>query len=258
MLRTLRAGYDRKSLVALAVLLAVYGAVALIWRDFIDLSRGMDWFLAVTWTLMTAVLCWGISPRRDLIRVSVGLGGGLVIEAWGTATNLWSYYTHERPPVWIIPAWPVASLAIDRLSRAIGIVMPERAGGAAVPVLGLFVVLMTMFVAPTAHIPATMAALTFMVVLVAWSAQVRRGREDLCLFLAGAFLGIFLERWGTSRWCWRYYTHEEPPIEAVLAHGLAAVAFQRGAEVVERMLARLSALGPARTWLRVAPTRRSA
>jgi hypothetical protein len=27
------------------------------------------------------------------------------------------YYTNERPPLWIIPAWPIASLSIDRLYR---------------------------------------------------------------------------------------------------------------------------------------------
>ena len=31
--------------------------------------------------------------------------------------HLWIYYTRERPPLWIIPAWPIASLSIDRLTR---------------------------------------------------------------------------------------------------------------------------------------------
>jgi len=40
-------------------------------------------------------------------------------------------------------------------------------------------------------------------------------------------LGYFLERWGTTRECWTYYTHATPPLFAVLAHGMAAVAFWR-------------------------------
>jgi hypothetical protein len=44
--------------------------------------------------------------KRDLRTVAVGLMEGLVIESWGTQTGLWSYYTLERPPLWIIPAWP--------------------------------------------------------------------------------------------------------------------------------------------------------
>jgi hypothetical protein len=46
-------------------------------------------------------------------------------------------------------------------------------------------------------------------------------------FLAGTGLGYFLERWGTTRECWTYYTHQTPPLFAVFAHGLAAVAFWR-------------------------------
>ncbi|HQN44168.1 MAG TPA: hypothetical protein PLA25_08540, partial [Anaerolineaceae bacterium] len=46
-------------------------------------------------------------------------------------------------------------------------------------------------------------------------------------FAAGSGLGYFLELWGTTRYCWTYYTQQTPPLFAVLAHGLAAVAFWR-------------------------------
>jgi len=52
----------------------------------------------------------------------IGLVGGLAIEGWGTQTELWTYYTFERPPLWIIPAWPIASLSIDRLFRLLKLV----------------------------------------------------------------------------------------------------------------------------------------
>ena len=51
-------------------------------------------------------------------------------------------------------------------------------------------------------------------------------------FIAGAGLGYFLERWGTTRECWTYYTLQTPPLFAVLAHGLAAAAFWRAREVM--------------------------
>jgi hypothetical protein len=55
------------------------------------------------------------------------------------------------------------------------------------------------------------------------------------IFAAGAGLGYFLERWGTTRECWMYYTHQTPPLFAVLAHGLAAVAFWRVLRITERV-----------------------
>jgi hypothetical protein len=58
-------------------------------------------------------------------------------------------------------------------------------------------------------------------------------------------LGYFLELWGTTRYCWLYYTRQTPPLFAVLAHGMAAVAFWRTALVVvkwgKRALAALRA-----------------
>jgi hypothetical protein len=52
-------------------------------------------------------------------------------------------------------------------------------------------------------------------------------RAMLFTFIAGSGLGYFLELWGTTRYCWTYYTLQTPPFFAVLAHGMAAVAFWR-------------------------------
>jgi hypothetical protein len=52
-------------------------------------------------------------------------------------------------------------------------------------------------------------------------------RQTLLVFIAGSGLGYFLELWGTTRQCWTYYTLQTPPLFAVLAHGMAAVAFWR-------------------------------
>jgi hypothetical protein len=66
-------------------------------------------------------------------------------------------------------------------------------------------------------------------------------------FLAGAVLGIFLEYWGTTRECWTYYTLQKPPLFAVLAHGLASVAFWRVKGLVESIL--LKMIRPVRAYI---------
>ena len=64
-------------------------------------------------------------------------------------------------------------------------------------------------------------------------------RYALTIFIAGAALGIFLEYWGTTRECWTYYTLQKPPLFAILAHGLASVAFWRVTKLVEPILIRI-------------------
>jgi hypothetical protein len=229
--KRLAAGYDRRSLATLVVLVVGYVGIAAIWNRYIDLSQGMDWLLAGIWAFMTALLCWGIEPRRDLVRAAVGFGGGLYVETWGTVTSIWWYFTTERPPIWILPAWPVAAVAIDRLSRALDLVLPAgdlRAVWWAV--LPPFVAGMTWFVWPYSSEPLTLLSIAAMVGVLCTPG---RTRQDVTLMLAGAGLGVFLEYWGTSRHCWNYYTAEIPPPAAVLAHGFASVAFQRVAGWIE-------------------------
>ena len=237
-LHTLRRGYDWRSLVVLVMLLSGYTAVGLIWRRYIDLSRGNDWLLTGIWIFMTLLGCWGISPRRELLRAAIGLGGGLYIEAWGTVTNIWWYFTDERPPIWILPAWPIAAISVDRIARALDAVLPEADWrflwwGMLPP----FVVVMTLFISPYLHEPLTVLSVLAMLGVLAIPGDTR---EDVTLMLGGSLLGIFLEYWGTSRHCWNYYTGEIPPIAAVLAHGFASVSFQRVATVLGFFYARIS------------------
>ncbi len=229
----LRAGYDHRSRVALGILVALYAVVGLLWNEYINLSFGMDWLLGGIWLTMTALLCWRVEPWRDSVRAGVGFVGGLCIEAWGTYTLLWTYWTTERPPLWILPAWPIAALAIDRLARMIDPLVPQRGAHAAYWVLlPAFVAWMIGFVWPTLLHPATQVAIAGMVLVVVLPGN---RREDLLLFLAGSLLGIFLEYWGTSRHCWVYYTEQVPPPQAVVAHGFASVAFARGSALVDAL-----------------------
>ena len=213
-----------------------------------------DWLLVGIFLFMTLTIIARADMRRDSLIVFVGICGGLVIEAWGTQTNLWHYYTAERPPLWIIPAWSIASLSIDRITRlskwGAGFLSRLRTGN---PIsanlykwvywlifIGFFG-LMCYFVAPTFTKPYTILSLLLCVVLIATPTDYRYA---VFTFLAGTGLGYFLELWGTTRQCWTYYTFQTPPLFAVLAHGMAAIAFWRAGRWVglawEKLVGRLS------------------
>ena len=237
--------YDRRSLLALALLITTGSAVGYHWSDLLDANGSMDWLLGATWLLMAALLCLGVNARRDLLLLAVGLCGGTVIEWWGTNTLLWSYFTDERPPPWILPAWPIAALTIDRLARLLErpVLALERRRRRAFgersfrvfyfAVLPAFVVALFAFVWPSLQKPATQVVL----VIVAFvTLRCPNARRDAFLFVAGSALGVLLEYWGTSRQCWTYYTQEVPPPVTVFAHGFASVAFARVHAFAERLL----------------------
>jgi hypothetical protein len=209
-----------------------------------------DWLLVGIFLFMTLTIMARAGLRRDLLIVFVGMCGGLVIEAWGTQTNLWHYFTAERPPLWIIPAWPIASLSIDRITRllnwgagkgngksekAIPLVSTLIRWGYWIIFIGFFV-LMLIFVAPTFNKPYTILALLLCVVLITTPTDYRYA---VLTFLAGSGLGYFLELWGTTRQCWTYYTFQTPPFFAILAHGMAAVAFWRAGLMVRTIWGKL-------------------
>jgi hypothetical protein len=240
--------------------------------------RYMDWLLLGDFLVMSLLIMARANLKTDVWIVFVGLCGGLVIESWGTQTNLWFYYTAERPPLWIIPAWPIASLSIDRLVKLMGIFFKEQravsseqrivrekriesgeqraesrgegrgVGKAAAWVRrrayqivywGVFIgfyAYMLYFVAPTFDKSFTWLALLLCALLIATPTDYRL---MLLNFAAGSGLGYFLELWGTTRECWTYYTYQTPPFFAVLAHGMAAVAFWRALLVVKFVFERL-------------------
>src|SRR5579859_1176924 len=204
----------------------------------------IDWLLFGNFAAMSLLIMAGPDLRVDARIVAIGLVGGLVIESWGTQTNLWTYYTLERPPLWIIPAWPIASLSIDRLYRALLRVFHSSESAAATGgfvaaywvIFGVFYALMLAFVWPTLDKSLTIAALALCALLILTPTDYRGA---VLTFTAGAGLGYFLERWGTTRECWIYYTHQTPPLFAVLAHGMAAVAFWRVGLLVKQVQARI-------------------
>ena len=99
-----------------------------------------------------------------------------------------------------------------------------------------FLIFMLFFVSPTFDKSYTWLALTLCILLIITPTD---HRFALLTFIAGTGLGYFLELWGTTRQCWTYYTNETPPFFAVLAHGMAAVAFWRAGLLVKLVLGKL-------------------
>ena len=234
------AGFDVKSLTALVLLVTTGGVVGYRWSDLVDANGVMDWLLLGTWAWMALMIAWHVRPTWDLVLLTTGLCGGAIIEWWGTTTQLWRYFTDERPPLWILPAWPVAAISIDRMGLLYAELARrlEREPGrwserpfrmAYWVMLPSFVVGMTWFLWPAIDKPASVVVVAIMLAVTLTGKQ---PRGDVLLFVAGVSLGVFLEYWGTSRRCWTYYTHQVPPPIAVFAHGFAALAFNRVAQLV--------------------------
>jgi hypothetical protein len=269
-------GWTRSSSVLLGGFLLICGLIVYVWwplaqEAFALVNWGgpwwfyMDWLLLGIFTLMSLTIIAHADLRRDALIVLVGMLGGLVIESWGTQTNLWHYYTAERPPLWIIPAWPIASLSIDRITRMLNWGVKRfstkntnKYQGKDFGKLifkglywGIFIgffALMLYFVAPTFGKSYTVIALLLVALLTMTTTDYR---YSVLTFLAGAGLGYYLELWGTTRQCWTYYTNQTPPFFAVLAHGMAAVAFWR-AGLITKQVWKKSAIPVSRELQRVA------
>ena len=217
--------------------------------------RYLDWLLLGIFGFMSVTIISRANLKTDLLIIFVGIFGGLAIESWGTQTNLWHYYTAERPPLWIIPAWPIASLSIDRITRALIFlntkgtrVTKDFKTNAFVDFVfniralywitfASFLGLMFVFVAPTFDKSFTWLSLGLCVLLILTPTD---HRFALLTFVAGSGLGYYLELWGTTRECWVYYTNQTPPLFAVLAHGMAAVAFWRAGLMLKTVWGRFS------------------
>ena len=231
--------WTRSSYYLLSVFLSLVLLIGYIWWPLlveylstydpeISFWRQMDWLLLFDFLVMTILIMANANIKKDWTIFAIGLIGGLVIESWGTQTELWVYYTNERPPLWIIPAWPIASLSIDRLFSLL------RRWTQKLPekifvflhwlIFPVFFALMIKFTQYTFDKSLTLMALFLCTFLILTQKDYR---ASVLTFAAGAGLGYFLELWGTTRLCWIYYTYEFPPLFAVLAHGMAAVAFWR-------------------------------
>ncbi len=247
-------GWTRSSYFLMCAFLATLLVIMIVWWPLVEaylslfdpgrsLWRQIDWLLIGNFVAMSLLIMAGADLKTDAFIVLVGLVGGLSIEGWGTQTELWIYFTVERPPLWIIPAWPIASLSIDRLVRLLhrrttGL-HPEIFVFLYWMVFSAFYGLMLSFVLPTLDKSLTIMALSACGLMILSPTD---HRLAVLTFVAGAGLGYFLERWGTTRHCWIYYTRQAPPLFAVLAHGMASVAFWRVGLLVKKLRTRLFAV----------------
>ena len=150
-------------------------------------------------------------------------------------THLWRYYTGEAPPLWILPAWPIANLAINRIVRFLRITLPKQPRKLWIAlywiIFPVFLATMLPFVWPTMHNPLTILA-TLACILIIISPT--NHRTAVLTFIGAISLGYFLELWGTTRQCWTYYTETTTPLFTIFAHGMAATAVWRVTEIVRR------------------------
>jgi len=239
---TRSSGYLISAFVAIVLLIGyVWWPLAKTYISYISAGGNiwarLDWLLIGIFLFMSFVIMLGADLRKDALLFFVGLAGGCVIESWGTQTQIWTYFTLERPPLWILPAWGLANLSIFRLVRFQNIAAPREQ-----PLLYRslywilfpgFLVLMYGFVWHTIDKPFTVIALILVQFIILTPTD---HRMAVMIFVAGTGLGYFLELWGTTRHCWNYYTGQTPPPFSVVAHGLAAVAFWR-AELLLRTIA---------------------
>jgi hypothetical protein len=210
-------GWTRSSYFLMSVFIATIFLIAIVWWPIV--ADYIEWYnpdyplwMQIDWLLL------GIFAAMSLLIMA--------------GANI----TRERPPLWIIPAWPIASLSIERMVRMLERIISERnwvertMKWAYWIVFPAFMGLMLYFVWPTVDKSLTVMALILCTFLVLTPTNYRTAFLN---FAAGSGLGYFLELWGTTRRCWTYYTFETPPLFAVLAHGMAAVAFWRVADLVQ-------------------------
>jgi len=245
-----RLGWTRSSYTLLSLFLAVVSIIIFVWWPLVQqywasydpaypFWAQFDWLLLGIFLVMSLLIMARADLKTDVWIVLVGMAGGLAIETWGTQSGLWSYFTHERPPLWIVPAWPIASLSIDRLARALNRLpaIPPAANKVIYWLIFIpYYLAMLAFVSPTWHKPMTWLALLAVALIILSPTD---HRLAVITFVAGSGLGYFLEVWGTTRLCWTYYTLQTPPPFAVFAHGLAAVAFWRVGLLVARWRAQV-------------------
>ncbi|MEA3327656.1 MAG: hypothetical protein U9R53_10210 [Chloroflexota bacterium] len=231
--------WSKTSTAILSGFLCVLLVIGYIWwpllQDYIrqydparSIWRQIDWLLIGNFLVMSILITLNAELRYDIPYGLIAIAGGFIIEAWGTQSGLWAYYTLETPPLWIIPAWPIASLSVYRLYKLLSHFLqkvPEKCFKWGYwPIFGIFFVLLMDFVRPTFSHPLTI----FSVLVCGLLILTNKDKRSVCIiFVAGSALGYFLERWGTTRLCWTYYTGGFPPFFTVLAHGMATVAVWR-------------------------------
>ena len=155
--------------------------------------------LLATWKTVPAAP----EPRRDALTLLVAGLAGYAAEAWGTRTGLWSYYTGELPPLWIVPAWPLGAAFVDRVGRRL------RAARGPAPAAAYWALAATAFAIVLAFCAPRSAWAGPAAVAVCLGAAARPD-EDFWTLGAGLCCVLFADFWGTTNGCWSYWLRGQP------------------------------------------------
>lgn len=147
------------------------------------------------------------NPAHDLAVLVIASAAGFAAEAWGTRLGLWTYYTWERPPLWIVPAWPLGAALVERVAaRARERFGPAPAGAYRVAAAAAFSICAA-FCAPWRASPAAWAGLAA-VAAALWAGA--DAREEFWPLVVGFGAIVFADGWGTTNGCWSYYVAARP------------------------------------------------
>ena len=160
--------------------------------------------------LLTAkALTLDADPVRDLLIVLPASCFGFLAELWGTHSGLWTYFTGERPPYWIIPAWSIGALVVERLSRRtdglLGVPLARLNKDALywAWVLLFYCVFISFLAAKLRAAQCLLPAALTAAVLIPGG---ERRRRDISILLTGTFCVFWADLWGTTNHCWTYHT----------------------------------------------------
>ncbi len=192
----------------------------------------------------------GAEPARDGFIVLSASVYGYIAEAWGTRSGLWIYYTGEKPPLWIIPAWFIGALVIERLSRQTVKITSRLAENSLNDWLyrAWIFVFSCVFISFSAKSILTPAGIltTLLLAITLFSSRKQRRRDTAVLF-TGMVCVFFADLWGTTNNCWIYHVQERA---YGLAYGISfgamfdSTVVLAGIKTAEAMLALVSRLKP--------------
>jgi len=227
--------WNKFSYVILSSFLLLIALIAYIWwpllKDYVSYYQKdvpfwqqVDWLLILVFLFMSLLIMINADFKRDFPLAIIALAGGFVIEFWGTRTGLWTYYTYERPPLWIIPAWPIAFLSVNRIVEFFNDMITWKNIKSVFIVYWIiftgFFIFLIIYTFPTIQNTLTIIVIILCALLIIINPDKQR---TIYYFIAGSGLGYFLELWGTTRECWIYYSGEKPPLFTIFAHGFATV-----------------------------------
>ena len=152
-------------------------------------------------------LPWKPRPAHDAAVLVLGLAAGWAAEAWGTRLGLWHYYTGERPPLWIVPAWPLGAALIDRLGER----ARSRFGRA--PAAAYWGTALAVTAGCLAFSGPWLGAPAGWLGAAAVAAALFSSRDpgaDAWPLWAGLACVFFADLWGTTNGCWAYWLRGRP------------------------------------------------